>query len=99
MSEQKPSIGRIVHYVSYGTPIRGDGSQAFTSRCRAAIITEVDDPDGANADLNRVGLCAINPTGLFFHPLAEGGCRYAGDDQRDGFDAPPGGTWHWPERV
>ncbi len=91
MTDQKPSVGRVVHYVSLGTPIRPDGSQAFTAQCRAAVITEVDDPNGANEDLNRVGLCVLNPTGQFFHSLTAGGCRYS--DDRDG------GTWHWPERV
>jgi hypothetical protein len=52
---QQPSVGRIVHYVSYGTP-GGEYGQA----CRAATITEVDE-DGST-----VGLCVTNPTGLFF---------------------------------
>ena len=56
----KPSVGRIVHYVSFGTP----GGE-YTKECRAAIVTEVE-PD----DVELVGLCAINPTGLFFHSLA-----------------------------
>lgn len=38
---QQPSVGRIVHYVSHGTPLRPDGTQAFTKQCRAATITEV----------------------------------------------------------
>lgn len=38
MTTNRPSIGRIVHYVSYGTP----GGE-YTSQCRAAIITEVPD--------------------------------------------------------
>lgn len=78
----KPSVGRAVHYVSYGTP----GGE-FTSQCRAADVTEVDpgDPD-------HVGLMVKNPTGLFFHPLASGGCRLSDDNRA-------GGTWHWPERV
>ena len=49
----KPSIGRIVHYVSYGTP----GGE-YTSECRAAVITDVADSD--------VSLAVLNPTGLFF---------------------------------
>lgn len=81
-----PSIGRIVHYVSHGTPVRDDGSQAFTPQYRAAVVTEVDE-----GDPNRVGLAVINPTGMFFHSLAEGGCV------RD--DAQTAGTWHWPQRV
>jgi hypothetical protein len=54
VAEQTPSVGRIVHYVSYGTP--GD---EYPSACRAAIVTEVFD--------NRVGLCVLNPTGQFFN--------------------------------
>lgn len=37
----KPSVGRVVHYVSHGTPPRADGSQMYTSQCRAATVTEV----------------------------------------------------------
>lgn len=33
----KPSIGRVVHYVSYGTP----GGE-YGKECRAAIVTEVN---------------------------------------------------------
>ena len=71
----KPSVGRIVHYVSYGTP----GGE-FTSECRAAVVTNViDDTD--------VGLCVLNPTGVFFHD--------SGHDEA----GKAGGSWHWPERV
>jgi len=51
---QKPTVGRIVHYVSYGTP-KGE----FTSQHRAAIVTQV------NAD-GTLSLAVLNPTGLFF---------------------------------
>lgn len=51
----KPTIGRIVHYHSYGTP----GGE-FNSEPRAAIVTAVND-DGT------IDLCAINPTGFFFN--------------------------------
>jgi hypothetical protein len=81
-----PSVGRIVHYVSHGTPIRPDGTQEYPSACRSAIITEVD------VALDEVGLCVFNPTGLFFHPLEPEGCLY---DET----ATEGGSWHWPERV
>lgn len=88
MSEQKPSVGRVVHYVSYGSPVRPDGTQAYASECRAATITEVvEDYDQV------VGLCVLNPSGLFFHPISDGGSGYDGSAQ------PAGGTWHWPERV
>lgn len=49
---QTPSVGRVVHYVSYGTP-----NGEYESQCRAAIITEVTD---------MVSLAVLNPTGLFF---------------------------------
>ena len=80
-------IGQRVHYVSHGTPIKPDGSQAFPATCRAAVITEQSTLD----DLH-VGLMVINPTGLFFHSIADGGCHYENE-------AGPrrGGTWHWPE--
>lgn len=51
----KPSVGQIVHYVSYGTP----GGE-YPSVCRAAVITEVYSP-------YQVSLCVMNPTGLFFN--------------------------------
>lgn len=91
MPELIPSVGRIVHYVSYGTP----GGE-YTSQCRAAIVTEVDPEDPY-----RVGLCVLNPTGQFFHSLDSGGCRADGGKVVS-TDGPPqykGGTWHWPERV
>jgi hypothetical protein len=90
----KPSVGRSVHYVSYGTPVSPDGSQAFASECRAAIVTEVGGLIGTHAtiehdsDEQALGLCILNPTGLFFNQGVIA-------DQ----DAKRGGTWHWPERV
>ncbi|HKO19807.1 MAG TPA: hypothetical protein VJU82_13060 [Acidobacteriaceae bacterium] len=44
MTELRLSVDRIVHYVSHGTPPRADGSEAYISECRAAIITAVPDP-------------------------------------------------------
>jgi hypothetical protein len=88
---QKPSVGRQVHYVPHGTPVREDGTQAYPSgACRTAVITEVPDNPAPGAE-GYAGLCVTNPTGLFFHPLSEGGVAY------DEAHAP--GTWHWPERV
>jgi hypothetical protein len=85
VSEQRPSVGRIVHYVSHGSPVRTDGTQAYASQCRAAIITEVSDETGFG---RVVGLCVLNPTGQFFDRGVEQ------DELHHG-----GGTWHWPERV
>jgi hypothetical protein len=79
MAEQKPSVGRIVHYVSYGTP----GGE-YTMQCRAAIVTEVTEHPDADGT---VGLCVLNPEGLFFNR----GVPHAEDA--------PAGTWHWPERT
>lgn len=69
MATPTPSVGRIVHYVSHGTPVREDGTQAFVPQCRAAIVTEVNAEEPM-----QVGLAVQNPTGTFFHPLAQGGC-------------------------
>ena len=73
-----PTVGRIVHYVSYGTP----GGE-FEPECRAAIVTEVTDPDSSMV----VGLCVMNPTGNFFNR----GVPFS--------PSKAAGTWHWPERV
>jgi hypothetical protein len=62
------SVGRVVHYVSYGTPGGEYGSQ-----CRAAIVTAVQDAE-------RVDLAVLNPTGLFFNQ----GCRYEHEDNGPG---------------
>jgi len=54
--DQKPSIGRIVHYQAFGTP----GGE-YKSRPRAAVVTEVFD------GTDNVSLCILNPTGQFFN--------------------------------
>jgi hypothetical protein len=88
MSEQVPSVGRAVHYVSYGTP----GGE-YTSQCRAAIITAVhgratgpEIPGDSTAW--SASLAVLNPEGMFFNQ----GCHQSEADHR-------GDTWHWPERV
>jgi hypothetical protein len=85
---QVPSVGRIVHYRSYGTP-----AGEYTPECRAAIITEVNgravDPStGTEVDAWVVGLCVLNPTGQFFNQGV-----VQSEQHHDG------GTWHWPERA
>lgn len=104
-----PSVGRIVHYVSYGTP----GGE-YGKECRAAIVTEVGSSEPVDAV---VGLCVLNPTGQFFNrsiPYDDGGEVTGAADcsQRETHGNPfrycacgwaeashRGGTWHWPERV
>ena len=82
-----PSIGRIVHYVSYGTP----GGE-YGQECRAAVITEVGEifvPEGQIVRPGRpVSLAVLNPGGVFFD-------RGVMQDEH----SHQGGTWHWPERV
>ena len=51
-----PSVGRIVHYVSYGTP----GGE-YHSQCRAAIIAALGSVN------SKVDLVVFNPEGLFFN--------------------------------
>lgn len=80
---QKPSVARIVHYVAFGTP----GGEYPAGAHRAAIITEVH-AEGAEAAVQAVSLCVLNPTGLFFREMVP----YDPTGERPG-------TWHWPERV
>jgi hypothetical protein len=88
---QQLSVGRIVHYVSYGTP----GGE-YKSECRAAVITEVPAPLGPSLlsggevewpDEQPVSLCVLNPSGIFFNE-----CLRDEDERK-------GGTWHWPECI
>jgi hypothetical protein len=79
-----PSIGRAVHYRSYGTP----GGE-YLPEPRAAIITEVTSAQLApGADpVEVVGLCVLSPSGFFFNqevPFSED---------------PKPGHWSWPPRV
>jgi hypothetical protein len=78
-----PSVGRIVHYQSFGTP-KGE----YRSECRAAMITApfVTDPD-IPALRDTVSLAVFNPDGIFL----KGGIHY--DENK------AGGTWHWPEML
>lgn len=84
-----------MHYVAYGTP----GGEYKAGAHRAAIITATyhgsdgRPPQGITIQLDPdgvcicVGLCILNPTGMFFTQ----GVHHDADG------AP--GTWHWPERV
>lgn len=60
----KPTVGRIVHYQSYGTP-----NGEYKPEHRAAIITRVGNDDG------QVDICVFNPTGLFFNQNVNFGSR------------------------
>lgn len=80
----EPTVGRIVHYQSYGTP----GGE-YLPEARAAVITTVENWHKGFAGITNiyVGLCILNPTGMFFNehvPFAE---------------EPTPGHWNWPPRV
>lgn len=65
--EQKPSVGRTVHYCS-----PGNTRDESLSSCRAAIVTDVHEPSG-----NVASLAIFNPTGIQFRELvAEGDQPY-----------------------
>ena len=113
MTAPAPSVGRTVHYVSYGTP----GGE-YVSQCRAAIVAGVPGPDDADSrDVDTpLDLAVLNPTGLFFKR-----CKYDDGAETPGDPSCPNrathgspfhycacgwikashkaGTWHWPERV
>jgi hypothetical protein len=52
----RPSVGRIVHYVS-----RGSADGRYPSVCRAAVITALTEHPTLFVDL-----CVLNPEGLYF---------------------------------
>lgn len=100
MTPSAPRVGDVVHYVSYGTP-----GNEYRPACRAAVVTEVSSWVESATDQPSVGLCVLNPTGVFFRTLDAGGCSYhPGDVGHDVSGAEvtersyPGGTWHRPER-
>lgn len=80
---QQTSIGRIVHYQSYGTP----GGE-YLPQPRAAIVTSVEaaTEDAAGVVTQLVSLAVLNPTGMFF------------DVAVPSSDFPKPGHWNWPPR-
>lgn len=81
----KPSVGRIVHYQSYGTP----GGE-YQSLARAAVITYADRfllSDDQDENNYTISLCILNPTGQFFTQNV----KYSAQ--------PKAGCWNWPPKV
>lgn len=91
---QRPTVGRIVHYTSFGTP----GGE-YPKACRAAVVTGLGEPlpyptaveDLGDDGAELVDLCVLNPAGMFFNTGVP-------QDERPTHER-SGGTWHWPERV
>lgn len=77
---QTPSIGRIVHYHSYGTP----GGE-FKPEPRAAVITEVKTVSAYPQPVEVVGLAVLNPTGMFFNT----GVHYSEEPKPGHWSWPP----------
>lgn len=84
MSQQKPSIGRIVHYQAYGTP----GGE-FKSEPYPAVITSVE-----IASVNIGGICdqqvdlfVMYPNGTSHKPSVPFS------------EEPKPGHWNWPPRT
>lgn len=105
-----PTVGRAVHYVSYGTP-GGEYSQC----CRAATVTAAggwvdqettEDGPGLRTvrqrfDRRAMSLHVMNPTGTFDNttvPMGDGEDATVPTAMCGGL-AYPGGTWHWPVIV
>lgn len=59
--EQKPSIGRIVHYQAHGSP-NGQHKPAARPAIISAVISDTE-----------VDVTVFNPTGLFFNRVTLGG--------------------------
>jgi hypothetical protein len=81
---QAPSLGRIVHYVAFGSP----GGEFPAGKHRAALITNVYDQPGGGVHPTRVDLVVFNPNGYYFNQHVE----------MDPKGRKPG-SWHWPELV
>lgn len=98
---QPASVGRIVHYVSYGSPVRDDLTQQYPSECRAAIVTEVFGPLKPFPEYLASAHGKSGPewehwaTMTVFTPQG----HFTNTGPYDGSEDPAPGTWHWPERV
>ena len=77
------TVGRMVHYVAYGTP----GGEYAAGAHRAAVIVELADDTNPSIE-GTVTLLVFNPTGIHFH---------ADTPFNDTTKTP--GTWHWIEAA
>ena len=82
---QMPSVGRIVHYHSYGTP----GGE-YLPEARAAVVTAIQQVETATGTVetwHAVSLAILNPTGMFFNQSVPYSLE------------PKPGHWSWPPRA
>lgn len=77
------TVGRMVHYVAYGTP----GGEYAAGAHRAAVVTElVNFGIGEFEDSPEVTLAVFNPTGIHWNKAG-----YS--------EGKEPGTWHWIEQA
>jgi hypothetical protein len=84
LSEQEPSIGRVVHYVLDSGPYKGEHRPAFIVRCWAADLVNLQVFPDSNAEGTSNDCLPV--------PL------WATSRKYDATGELPG-TWHWPDRV
>ena len=77
------TVGRMVHYVAYGTP----GGEYQAGAHRAAIVAQVNDATQEQMELGECVLMVVNPTGIHFNTA-----RFDPHTKRPG-------TWHWIEKA
>lgn len=82
-----PWVGAPVTYWAFGTP-NGE-YPALAERCAFITCVYPEPPDLADPELLHVGLCVLNPTGMFFNQLIPYTPR----------EHPQPGHWSWPERT
>lgn len=84
MSEQRISIGRIVHYI-----LAQDDHTRYPGEHRPAIVVK---DNGGSVQLQ------VFVDGLNDRPGDGGPCLWKTSVLEDGAGKQPG-TWHWPERT
>jgi hypothetical protein len=87
-TQQKPSIGRIVHFVQDNPPRYGEGTVHLP-----AVITAVWSDTCVNLQVFTDGSNSEIDGTNFQH------AKWVTSATLDGSDSPHPGTWHWPEKV
>lgn len=106
-----PVITDHVHYVAYGTPggeYRKACRAAVVTEVGQWVTVSTEKASTYDRSEGRpirtleqwfyddaVALFVMNPTGVFLNGAGPVACRHV-EPTGEG-DAPPGGTWHWPD--